>query len=213
MAGAGFSGKDGTVKIASTDVAEIRNWKFNPKSNNPKYASNKTSGYKRTVAGVKEGSGSMSGAWDHSIDFLAVVDVGTSVTLKLYTDGTHFFSVPSVIDDCSINVDVDNGEIVSWDSNFSANGAWANPASPMFAPEGFGGGEAEGGSPTPVQMGAGGFTAEQIAIISQTAALAAAAAMKGMFDQLAAQRPNSAQSSEPVFTEPGGYDPAGPAHN
>jgi hypothetical protein len=209
MAGAGFSGKDGTVKIASTDVAEIRNWKFNPKSNNPKYASNKTSGYKRTVAGVKEASGSMSGAWDHSIDFLAVVDVGTSVTLKLYTDLTHFFSVPSVIDDCSINVDVDNGEIVSWDSNFSANGAWANPAAPMFAPQGFGVAQGSSGNPeaTP-EAKSSPFSAEQLAMISATAAQAAMAAMQAMFSEM--NKTNPAQKSEPVDTvasEPGGTDP------
>ncbi len=218
MAGAGFSGKDGTVKIASTDVAEIRNWKFNPKSNNPRYASNKTSGYKRTVAGVKEGSGSMSGAWDHSIDFLAVVDVGTAVTLKLYTDATHFFSVPSVIDDCSINVDVDNGEIVSWDSNFSTNGAWTNPASPMMAPAGFGTAAAPGGGGELPEVKVSPFSAEQLAAISNTAALAATAALQAMFGEMGKTNPafaafaKPAQSSEPedaapVASEPGGTDP------
>lgn len=209
MPGAGYSGKDGTVKIASTDVAEIRNWKFNPKSNNPKYASNKTSGYKRTVAGVKEGSGSMSGAWDHAIDFLAVVDVGTSATLKLYTDLTHFFSVPSVIDDCSINVDVDNGEIVSWDSNFSSNGAWTNPASPMMAPAGFG--VMAGASGGPIQETApkeSAFTASQMSQIAAIAAAACAEAMKQVFGDGPKTNPNPAQNSEPlVMAEPGGTDP------
>lgn len=196
MPGVGFSGKDGTVKIGSTDVAEIRNWKFNPKSNNPKYASNKTSGYKRTVAGVKEGSGSMSGAWDHAIDFLSVVDVGTSATLKLYTDATHFFSVPSVIDDCSINVDVDNGEIVSWDSNFSTNGAWTNPASPMTAPEGFGIRQGSSGRDAPeVEAKNSPFTKHQLDVIAAAAAQAATMALSAMFGKT-----NPAQMSEPHAT-------------
>lgn len=135
MPGVGFSGKDGTVKIGSTDIAEIRGWSFNPKSNNPKYASNKTGGYKRTVAGVKEGSGTMSGAYDTAIPFMGVIEVGTDATLKLYVNATWFFSVPAVIDDYKINVDVDNGEIVSWEGTFSANGAWTNPVAPMLMPQ------------------------------------------------------------------------------
>lgn len=208
MAGAGFSGKDGTVKIGSTDVAEIRNWKFNPKSNNPKYASNKTSGYKRTVAGVKEGSGSMSGAWDHAIDFLSVVDVGTSATLKLYTDSTHFFSVPSVIDDCSINVDIDNGEIVSWDSNFSTNGAWTNPASPMVAPVGFG--VAPGGSGIEANVAEkSGFSKDQLDLIAAAAAQAAMSALAAMMKTNPAPAQNSEPTGEaaPVFAEPVAAEP------
>lgn len=222
MPGAGFSGKDGTVKIASTDIYEIRNWKFNPKSNNPKYASNRTSGYKRTVAGVKEGSGSMSGAWDHTNDFLAVVNVGTSATLKLYTDATHFFSVPSVIDDVSVNVDVDNGEIVSWDANFSANGAWTNPAAPMTAPAGFGERQGYAGrdrlDAPPIQE-AGGFTADQMRSIADIAASSALAAVQAFFDRMNPNvnpnaAANSAQNSEPgeavVMAEPGGAAPGEP---
>ncbi len=209
MPGAGYSGKDGTVKIGSTDVAEIRNWKFNPKSNNPKYASNKTSGYKRTVAGVKEASGSMSGAWDHAIDFLAVVDVGTSVTLKLYTDLTHFFSVPAVIDDCSINVDVDSGEIVSWDSNFSANGAWTNPASPMMAPENFvpSSGDGSGGGAPPIEQKSNVFTQEQMAQIATISAQAAATAMEAFFARLNPTTVAGGANSGAVLAEPGGADP------
>lgn len=220
MPGQGYSGKDGTVKIGSTDVAEIRNWKFNPKSNNPKYASNKTSGYKRTVAGVKEGSGSMSGAWDHAIDFLSVVDVGTSADLKLYTDTTHFFLVPSVIDDCSINVDVDNGEIVSWDSNFSANGAWTNPAAPMTAPAGFGiRPQGAGRDDAKAEEKQSPFSKDQLEVIAAAAAQAATAALSAMMGKTnpnasAGANVKPAQNSEPVaapvMAEPGGAGPGEP---
>lgn len=220
MAGNGFSGYQGTVKIGATDIAEIRGWKWNPKSHNPKYASNKTSGYKRTVAGVKEGSGSMSGAWDHVNDFFGVIDVGTSATLLLYTNPTHSITVPSVIDDISVNVDVDNGEIVSWDANFSSNGAWTNAVSPMMAPEGLGirkrksaeaphegSGEGEGHEEKP-----SAFSAEQMSVIASTAASAAAAAMQKFFENLAAANPafavfNTAKPAEP----PADPAPAQPA--
>lgn len=195
---AGFSGKNGTVLIGATPVSEIRSWKFNPKSNNPRYASNKTSGYKATVAGVKEGSGSMSGAWDHTNDFITVTDVGISVTLLLYSDASHFYSVPSVIDDYSIDVDVDNGEIVSWDSNFSTNGAWANPASPLTAPAGY----ASTPAPTPEvkdpAVSDSMFSAAQMAMIAQTAAAAATAAMQQMFAAITANNPAFASLAVPT---------------
>lgn len=198
MPGAGFSGKDGTVKIGSTDICEVRNWKFNPKSNNPKYASNKTSGYKRTVAGVKEATGSISGAWDNANDFLAVVDVGTDVTLKLYTNTTKFFSVPAVIDDVSVNVDIDNGEIVGWDANFSSNGAWTNPVLPMMAPAGYGDGPAPvGGEPPQPEQRSSMFSAEQMAQIAAVAAQSAQAAVMALFANNPALGAPAAKSSEP----------------
>jgi hypothetical protein len=135
MAGVGFSGKDGDVKIGSTAICEIKGWSFNPKATNPRYASNKTAGYKRTVAGVKEGSGTMSGVYDLTTPHHGVIDIGTDVTLKLYLNAAYFYSVPAVIDDYKINVDLDTGEFVSWEATFSTNGAWTNPVAPMMAPQ------------------------------------------------------------------------------
>lgn len=136
MAGLGISGKDGDVKIGATSICEIRKWSFNPKSNNPSYASNKTSGYKRRVPGVKDGSGSLEGAWDPASPAVSVIEVGTEVTLLLYINATQNYSVPSVIDSFKLDVDVDEGEIVSWTADFSTNGAWTNPSASITLPEG-----------------------------------------------------------------------------
>lgn len=203
MPGVGFSGKDGTIKIGTTDVSEIRGWKFMPKSNNPQYASNNTAGYKRTVAGVKSATGSANGAYDTSATtFLAVLDVGTAATLKLYVDTTHYFTVASVVDDASINVDVDNGEIVSWDLNFTANGSWTNPTAPLVMdPQMFGRAAGKGDEESdPAVAGQSGEpeqatslldpkTREEVARIAAEAAVAALMAMG--FGK-------PAQNSEPV---------------
>jgi len=136
MAGAGISGKDGDVKIASTQIAEITKWSWNPKANVPKYASNKTAGYKAAVAGVKDGSGSMEGKWDPAIPATAVIAPGTSVTLKLYINATQFWSVPSITEGFKHDVDLDTGEIVGWSCDFQSNGAWTDPvAGLMFGDE------------------------------------------------------------------------------
>lgn len=133
MAGNGVSGQFGDVKIGSTQVAETCKWNFSPKSNNPAYASNKTGGYKARVAGIKDGSGSIDGKYDPAEPIMAVLDVGTEVTLKLYLTATVFYSVPSIIDTLKINVDIDTGDIVSWTADFSTNGAWTNPLAGLTA--------------------------------------------------------------------------------
>lgn len=131
MPGTGFSGKDGDVKIGTTSINEIKQWTFNPKSNNVRYASNATGGYKRTVAGVKEGSGTCSGVFTGTATFHTVIDVGTSVTLKLYLNATLFYSVPAVIGDYKLTVDLDSGEIVGWEASWETDGAWTNSVSSM----------------------------------------------------------------------------------
>ncbi len=134
MAGAGISGKDGDVKIGSTQIAEITKWGFNPKANVPKYASNKTGGYKAAVAGIKDGSGSLEGKWDPAIPATTVIAPGTSVTLKLYINATQFWSVPSIIEGFKHDVDLDTGEIVSWSADFQTNGAWTDPVAAFTLP-------------------------------------------------------------------------------
>lgn len=126
----------GGVKVGATTIAEVKNWSFNPKSNNPAYSSNKTGGYKERVAGVKDGSGSLEGVWDPADMFIAVIDVGTEVTLDLFITATQKFVVPAIIDDYDFTVDMDEGEIVGWTANFSTNGAWTNPVSAITLPEG-----------------------------------------------------------------------------
>lgn len=136
MAGLGISGKDGDVKISGTAICEIMKWSFNPKCNVPAYASNKTSGYKRRVAGVKDGSGSMEGAWDPATPAITVIDPGTGATLRLYINATQYYDVPAVIESFKLDVDVDTGEIVKWSADFGTNGAWTNPVAGLMLPPG-----------------------------------------------------------------------------
>lgn len=135
----GFSGKGGKVKVGSTAIAEVTKWNFKPTSNNPSWGSSSSNGYKKRVAGVKDGSGSFDVKIDRSSLFLATVKEGDEVTLNLYLE-THFdnatppvedskyYIVPAIIDSVDVNVDVDNGEPVSATIEFSSNGAWTNPS-------------------------------------------------------------------------------------
>jgi hypothetical protein len=122
-----ISGVAGSVQIGSSALVECTGWTFNKKVSVHKYASCATGGFKAAVPGVKDGSGSISGKYDDADPIEDAIDVGDSVTLKLYVDADDFYSVPSVIESLDLTVDIDEGEIVGWEAGFQTNGAWTNP--------------------------------------------------------------------------------------
>lgn len=131
MAG-GISGKGGNVFLDAApapgvEVAELMKWSFNPKSNNPAWASNRTAGFKRRVAGVRDGSGSCEGKWDPNDPLTDHLEDGASVTLNLQLSTTHFFVVPAIVDGIKVDVDLDSGEVIGWSFDWSLNGAWTKP--------------------------------------------------------------------------------------
>jgi hypothetical protein len=122
-----LSGKAGKVMIGVAELAEITRWTLTTVSNNPAYASSGTAGYKRRVAGVKDASGMISFKLDPADAITADLNEGDSVTLLLYLDGSHFYSVPALVDSLQLEVDIDSGDIVGGTAEFSANGAWSKP--------------------------------------------------------------------------------------
>jgi hypothetical protein len=125
---AAYSGKNGLVKSGSTQLAEITGWKLSTKSNNPAWNSSTSSGSKKRVAGVKDGSGSFDLKVDDSDEIYDTLVEGDSVTLNLYLNATKFFAVPALIDNIDYDVDINDGEVVAATVAFSTNGAWTKPA-------------------------------------------------------------------------------------
>ena len=119
-----FSGKDGKVIVGTSDLAHVTGWTFNATSNNPSFASSSTAGFKNRDAGVKDGTGTISGKYDKTEPIDGVMAEGSCVTLKLYQDAARFITVPAVIDGITFNQDIDDGEIHSWDADFSITAAW-----------------------------------------------------------------------------------------
>lgn len=122
-----ISGKSGTVAITTvsgSEVVEVTKWTFDPQCAVPKYNSNNTSGYKKGVAGVFDGKGTIEVKLDttSTLDFL----VGATPTLFLDVDGseTNYYEVPAIISGAPIECDIDGGEIVAVTYNFEANGQW-----------------------------------------------------------------------------------------
>ncbi len=122
---AGFSGKNGSVRVGATHLYEVLGWDFDPKVAVPKWASNTTSGVKTGVPGVGDSSGKVevkvhpanAGAFSGTLDLRP----GQTVTLLLHADasGSNYISVQAIIENTPISVKVDpDGEPVSATYNF-----------------------------------------------------------------------------------------------
>jgi len=120
------SGKDGKIMIGETSLAEITKWTFNPTANVGAWHGSGGGGYKKRVAGVKDGSGDIEFKVDESDMIYDTIPEGTSVTLLLYRDGTNYFSVPAIITGIDFEVDIDDGEPNSGSASFETNGAWTD---------------------------------------------------------------------------------------
>ena len=119
-----ITGKDGDVKIGNTQLAEVTSWSFDPEVNVVEYASNKTQGAKRRIAGSKSASGSIEGVFDEDLPIYTQMTEGSEVTLNLIKSPTRKIVVPSVIEKMGFEVNIDDGEIIKWSSDFSSNGNW-----------------------------------------------------------------------------------------
>lgn len=123
-----ISGKDGKVVAGGVELADIVQWSLTTRSHNPAYASSSTGGFKKRIAGVKDGSGAVAFKLDPDDAITDQISEGDAVTLLLYVDATRYYSVPALIDTLRLEVDIDSGDIVGGVAEFSTNGAWTKPS-------------------------------------------------------------------------------------
>ena len=127
--GNGISGITGDALIAgatAVQIHEVKKWSWKPKAENKDYASNITAGVKKRIPGVKDATGTIDGVWDPYNPITTQVDVGATITLHLQTTTAQYIVAPVIIDDLSIEVDIETGAVDSWTMSFSSNGAWTN---------------------------------------------------------------------------------------
>ncbi len=98
---AALAGKFGKVVIAAATVAELDEWNLTPATDifdkTPFLATSKTH-----LAGLNDSTGSFKGRHDMTdtngqVALHNAMLAGTQVTLKLYVDATHFYTVPALI--------------------------------------------------------------------------------------------------------------------
>ena len=95
------SGKDGKVRMGSSDFAEVTNWTFNANPNLKEYASSSTSGHVAQVKGQFSGTVEFDVIIDGNDDILDRIKPGDSVTLLLREDATREWSVPALVGEIS----------------------------------------------------------------------------------------------------------------
>lgn len=119
------SGSAGKVLISSTSVGEITKWTFNKNAVVTQFGSSEAAGFKKAIAGTKFGSGTIEGKWDGALT--APIKEGTAATLLLHTNATELFTVPAIMSNFTLTVDIDNGTPNSFTATFETNGAWTEP--------------------------------------------------------------------------------------
>jgi predicted secreted protein len=120
--GNAISGSGGDVKIAGTQIAEIKKFSLTLKAELHAYASNKTAGWKERVGGTKDWSVSLEGVWDPADKAIAVLLPGTEVDLSMLTDANDTFLGPAIVENWKIEVDIDGGGLVTWTAEAQGNG-------------------------------------------------------------------------------------------
>lgn len=122
------SGKDGQVLIGATPLASITHWSLATRASNPAHASSSTGGYKTRNPGVRDSSGSIHFKLDFDDPLTDQFDEGATVTLLLYLDGTHYYTVPAIIDAIEFDdVDIDRGQTIGGTAYFSGTGPITKP--------------------------------------------------------------------------------------
>jgi hypothetical protein len=118
-----FSGKYGTVLLASAAVNEVTKFTIEDKVNVGKWGSNLSAGWKNAIAGVREKTGTVE--FKIPTGGSAAMEAGDSVTLHLKPDGSADQTGPAIIEGVSMDVDVDTGDPVGGSFTWHSNGAWS----------------------------------------------------------------------------------------
>lgn len=119
----GYAGK---VSLAANTVAELSSWKLDLSADMADTTIFSTTGWKSSVPGLKEWSGSAEGNFDLSDTNgqLALQNAllnGTSVALRLYVDGTKYYSGTAYVKKIAPEAAIDDVVKIAFD--FQGSGA------------------------------------------------------------------------------------------
>lgn len=123
-AGTVYSGKDMTFKTGSPVAEEVHTgrWEITLTSDGGKYASNSTSGWRKTVKGVREWSGTVR-IMLHDGEAMPFV-LNDEVAAQFHIDSDDYISGTILITEAGpIQADADSGDPVYVDYKFDGQGA------------------------------------------------------------------------------------------
>jgi len=117
-------GKDGTCKVGSNTVAEIKSWSLDESADTVEDTAMGDSA-KTYIVGTTDASGTITCHWDETDSSgQGAMTVGSSVTLNLYPEGADtgdtYASMTALIN--SVGVSVDMGDIIERSFGFQVTG-------------------------------------------------------------------------------------------
>lgn len=122
-----LSGHQGSVMIGANSVADIDQWDVDLEIDTHDVTNFESDGNKEYISGCKGWSGSFSGNWAVADDtngqaaLQSALLAGTSVSLKLYVDATHYYSGSALLSNMSVGTPVQDKVTVSF--SFQGTGA------------------------------------------------------------------------------------------
>ena len=121
--GTGYTGKDRTFQTGSAVAEEVHTgkWEVTVTGSRGKYASNSTGGFRKTVIGAKEWSGSVT-VMLHDGE-AQPLKVGDEVAAQFHADADDYISGTIIVTDVGpITLDADSGDPVAIDYAFDGQG-------------------------------------------------------------------------------------------
>lgn len=120
-----LSGKNGQVNIDGTNLLAVRNWKLQTKANIHQYSNSSTAGFKRTLAGIKSGSGSFATHYRTDSPITDFLEEGDLVAADLHLDSGGNIDVDIRIESIDWGeVDIEEGAPIPIQVSFVTDGAW-----------------------------------------------------------------------------------------
>jgi predicted secreted protein len=118
-----IAGKLGSIKIGSSLIANIANWKLDENCDTDETTNFGSAGHKEYLATLDSWSITFDGNWDILTDTngQGAVTKGSTGVFKLYVDSTHYYTGSAIITKISSSADVGKKITVS----FAAQGTGA----------------------------------------------------------------------------------------
>lgn len=113
------SGKDGIVKVGSTDM-KVTSWSFNDNSDALEVTNTSSGGFREYIGGLDGGDGSFTAHWDDTNKPTTAMKPGDKVALTLTLITGTSYTFDAIITQIAYSVDVTG--LVDYTANFTATG-------------------------------------------------------------------------------------------
>ena len=122
------AGNLGKAVVDDTLVARLKTWSFNPIVGESAWGDSDSAGFTNRKAARKDGTGSMTGAFDTTSKVYDLFVPGDIVKLVLWEDATDYWVMPcALIQSFDVTYDNDTKEVVEWSADFGADGQYYKP--------------------------------------------------------------------------------------